>query len=95
MQTFDPFLWKEFTCLSVLEQERGDSFLLTSSFPCTLSLPPENIRKPYSFLMFPGDRGRVHWERMGWLLNLQGCIQNQISFERKSNAGYYCLRDSS
>ena len=30
---------------------------------CTLSLPPENIRKPQGFLMFSGDRERVHWER--------------------------------
>ena len=27
--------------------------------------PPENIRKPYGFLMFSGGRERVHWERMG------------------------------
>ena len=32
---------------------------------CTLSLPPENIRKPYDFLMFSGDTERVHWEQMG------------------------------
>ena len=25
---------------------------------CTLSLPPENIRKPYGFLMFSGGRER-------------------------------------
>ena len=31
---------------------------------CTLSLPPENIRKPYDFLIFSEGRGRVHWERM-------------------------------
>ena len=31
---------------------------------CTLSLPPEYIRKAYGFLMFSGDRERVHWERM-------------------------------
>ena len=30
---------------------------------CTLSLPTENIRKPYSFLMFSGGRERVHWEQ--------------------------------
>ena len=27
--------------------------------------PPENIRKPYGFLMFSGGRERVNWERMG------------------------------
>ena len=32
---------------------------------CTLSLLPENITKPYGFLMFLGSRERVHWERMG------------------------------
>ena len=29
---------------------------------CTLSPPPENIREPFSFLMFLGGRERVHWE---------------------------------
>ena len=27
--------------------------------------PPENIRKPYGFLMFSGGRERLHWEQMG------------------------------
>ena len=40
--------------------------VLTHSFPIyTFSLPPENIRKPYGFLMFSKGRERVHWERMG------------------------------
>ena len=47
----------------------GINFLrcvLTHSFPIyTFSLPPENVRKPYGFLMFPGSRERVHWEGMG------------------------------
>ena len=30
---------------------------------CTLSLTPENIRNPYGFLMFSGDRKMVHWEQ--------------------------------
>ena len=30
--------------------------------------PPENIRKPYDFLMFSGGRERVHWERMRYFL---------------------------
>ena len=34
-------------------------------FQCTLFLPPENIRKPYGFLMFSGGREKVHWEQMG------------------------------
>ena len=32
---------------------------------CIFSLPPENIRKPYGFLMLSGGRGRVHWQQMG------------------------------
>ena len=35
---------------------------LTHLFIMHLSLLPENIRKPYSFLMFPGGREKVHWE---------------------------------
>ena len=31
----------------------------------TLPLPPENIRRPYGFLLFSGVRERVYWERMG------------------------------
>ena len=36
-------------------------------FPCqcTLSLPTENIGKPYGLLMFWGGRERVHWGQMG------------------------------
>ena len=38
---------------------------------CTLSLPPENIRKPYGFVVFSGGREIMHWERMGyWLTTL-------------------------
>ena len=33
---------------------------------CTRSLLPENLTKPYGFLMFSGRRERVHWERMGY-----------------------------
>ena len=32
---------------------------------CTLSLSPENIRKPESFLMFSGGSEKVHWKQMG------------------------------
>ena len=31
---------------------------------CTLSLSPENIRKPWGILMFSGGRERVQWEQM-------------------------------
>ena len=33
-------------------------------FQCTLSLPLENIRKPYGFLMLSGGRERVHWKQI-------------------------------
>ena len=32
---------------------------------CTLSLSPENIRKPYGFLMFSGGTEKVHVAEMG------------------------------
>ena len=38
---------------------------LTHLFPMHPSLPPENIRKPFGFLMFSGGREGVHWEQMG------------------------------
>ena len=31
---------------------------------CNLSLPPENIRKPYGFLTFSMGREMVHWEQI-------------------------------
>ena len=31
----------------------------------TLPLPPRNIRKQYSFVMFSGGRERVRWKKMG------------------------------
>ena len=34
-------------------------------FQCTLSLLPENIRKPYDFLMFSRGNEKVHWVQMG------------------------------
>ena len=40
-------------------------FRLPISSQCTLSLPPENIKKPYGFLIFSGARERVHWEKLG------------------------------
>ena len=30
-----------------------------------LSLPPEDIKKPYGFLIISGGRERLHWEQMG------------------------------
>ena len=32
--------------------------------------PPENIRKPYGFLMFSEDIERVHREKMGGLISV-------------------------
>ena len=38
---------------------------LTHLFPMHLSLPPEDIKKPYGFLIISGGRERLHWEQMG------------------------------
>ena len=61
-------LWAD-TCHDVKSEVNGMIFsrcVLTHSFPIyTFSLPPENIRKPYGFLMFSKGKERVHWERMG------------------------------
>ena len=47
---------------------------LTISSQCTLTLAPENIRKPYSFLISSGGRQRVHLELMGEALIPVGTI---------------------
>ena len=39
--------------------------MLTHLFPMHPFSSPENIRKPYGFLMFSGGRERMHWEEMG------------------------------
>ena len=41
------------------------SSIINPFVPNTLSLHPENFRKPYGFLMFSGGRERAHWEQMG------------------------------
>ena len=41
------------------------SITLAHSCPIHSFSTPENVGKPYGFLMFPGGRERVHWERMG------------------------------
>ena len=38
-------------------------YRLTHLFPMHPSLPPENIRKPYGFLVFSGDTGKLHWNK--------------------------------
>ena len=43
------------------ENKQNDDIELTHSFQCTLSLPPENMRKPYDFFMFSEFRERVHF----------------------------------
>ena len=48
-----------------IEREQWREMDLPIHSQCTLSLPPENIRKPCGFLMFSGGREKVHWERMG------------------------------
>ena len=47
---------------------------------CTLSLPTENIKKPYSFLMVSGGRERVCWV---WLFKCSKTIRKIIIFLRK------------
>ena len=48
--------------------ERPPNTLLVSTSSIrsqyTISLPSENIRKPYGFLMFSEVREKVHWERL-------------------------------
>ena len=60
---------KKFTNKQPLHKKLVTSVLSLISQPvrsqCTLSLPSENIRKLKGFLMFSGDRERVHWEQMG------------------------------
>ena len=53
----------DFEIWGALKKRNGAVGSICSQF--TLSLAPENIRKPYRFLTFSGDRERVHWERMG------------------------------
>ena len=68
---------------AVSELNHRDVLNRTSDWPicsqCTFSLPPENIRKPYIFLMFSGDRERVHWEQMGQLISGQCSICTQYN----------------
>ena len=55
------------TYLEILERFLGltaFSYLHICS-QCTVSLPPEKIRKTYNFLMSSGDKEKVHWERTG------------------------------
>ena len=44
---------------------KNQTSYLTYLFPMYFSLTPANIRKFYSFLMFSGDKERVHWRQMG------------------------------
>ena len=55
-------------------------------FQCTLSLPPENIRKSCGFLLFSGDREKVHWEEMDELIYSQPLfwsLMNRKFFDQK------------
>ena len=47
---------------SIFIKETKNPFALSQ---CTLSLPPEDIRKPNGFLIVSRGRERVHWERLG------------------------------
>ena len=56
----------QFLCLSNIEALRCDVYCRMELNPfAPNSPPPENIRKPYGFLMFSGGRERMHWEQMG------------------------------
>ena len=46
--------------------DNGDADACPICSLCTLSLPPENIRKPKGFLIFSGGREKVLWEQMGY-----------------------------
>ena len=48
---------------------RSNEKVTTHSFPMHPFSTPENIRKPYDFLMFSGGRKIAHWERMGQLIS--------------------------
>ena len=52
----------------------------------TVRLPPENIRKPYGFLMFSGVRERVHWERRSVQVSIS--LRLIIVLPFCSNCGY-------
>ena len=54
------FLWSEIQISNLFSNSK-----LTHSLPMTPSLPPENIRKPESFMMFAGGREMMNLERMG------------------------------
>ena len=56
----------------------GNFSYLTHSFPSTLSLIRQNIRKPNGFLMFSGGRERVYWERMGEYVRFSGQYESFI-----------------
>ena len=47
-------------CHSLLYDSVLNQFVPNASF----LHPPENIRKPYNFLIFPGGRERMRWKQM-------------------------------
>ena len=55
-----------FQDLKILHSEGHSRLCKPIRSQCTLSLPPENIKKRQGFLMFSEGRERVHWEQMGW-----------------------------
>ena len=56
----------------------GNFSCLALSFPSTLSLIRQNIRKPNGFIMFSGDRERVHLEQMGEYVRFSGQYESFI-----------------
>ena len=49
-----------------IKEHKNKDFVINPFYP-NLPFPylPENIRTPYSFLMFSVGRERVYWEQMG------------------------------
>ena len=61
------FVWSMGWCLKLTrflttKWQNSKDFTWPICSQCTLSLPPESIRKPYGFLMFSGSTERVDWE---------------------------------
>ena len=61
----------------------------------TLSLPHENIRKHFGFLMFPGGRERVHWELIGYTTHFkQDSLEKAVNAERNRKTLSYLFNVS-
>ena len=63
-----------------IENELVNSLRKPICFQCTLSLPPENISKPYGFLMFSRGRERVQGAEtlLTWYLKFQNVLKADL-----------------